>query len=308
MQSLHIKTSRYSLLASILVVNTGVLLLLLPLCSKAAHLERKLPLQTMQNARSVPIDPVNNMRIREGLNQFGNISTSTAPHTVETSMRQLEAVAQSGNAEAQFILGLSHIEGVKGALGSCPERATYWLQSASMQGNIEATLELARLYETGKLGEVNYSLARYWYEHAANQGSALAQYRLAHMYATGKGVVKDDETASFWLKLSAIHGYSSSSTFPKLVLTDAQMQMVEERLSNWHPKTYQSIEAKLLENPGESATPYGPNLYQSSRSSSTEGFVPTNFGKPLFPWVSNTFFFEKQQRFWDSLLKRDEKE
>jgi hypothetical protein len=90
----------------------------------------------------------------------------TPPHS--TSFKQALTQAESGDAEAQFGLGLKY----------------------SAEG--EATQDLAR--------------AAGWYRRAAEQGHALAQFNLGVMLASGQGVPQDEAAALTWNQRAAEGG------------------------------------------------------------------------------------------------------
>ncbi|OQA34252.1 MAG: Localization factor PodJL [Betaproteobacteria bacterium ADurb.Bin341] len=74
-------------------------------------------------------------------------------------------------------------------------------------GNVEAQYVLGDLYASGRGVPQNYKESSTWYRKAAEQGNARAQYKLGLMYANGRGVPKDDEEAASWfLKSSKYSG------------------------------------------------------------------------------------------------------
>ena len=84
----------------------------------------------------------------------------------ETALRELRPLAERGNADAQYSLGVMYYEG---------------------HGVPQDHAEEVR-----------------WYRKAANQGYAEAQYDLGVMYDKGEGVPQDYVQAHMWFNLAAL--------------------------------------------------------------------------------------------------------
>ena len=82
-----------------------------------------------------------------------------------SGLRQAEALAEQGDAEAQFGLGLKY-------------------------GNA-----------TGE--DLDFAKAAGWYRKAADQNHPLAQFNLGVMYSRGQGMPVDDVEAKRWINLAA---------------------------------------------------------------------------------------------------------
>ena len=112
-----------------------------------------------------------------------------------------EPVAEEGNIDAQFNLGLMYDHGM-GVLQSY-EQAIYWYTKAAKQGGIGAQHNLGVIYDLGEGALQDYEKAAYWYTQAAEQGNLDSQYNLGHMFAYGQGVSKDYEKALYWYTKAA---------------------------------------------------------------------------------------------------------
>ncbi len=112
--------------------------------------------------------------------------------------------AQQGHAEAQFSLAYmcEAGEGVEKDM----ESALYWYKKAALQDLAEAQLRLGILYEEGRGIEPDLSEAFLWYSKAARQGLALAQYALAFMHQEGHGTEQDELKAAQWYEKAAEKG------------------------------------------------------------------------------------------------------
>ena len=138
---------------------------------------------------------------------------------------QLHVLAEQGNADAQFRLGLMYADG-KGVEEDATGAAR-WLRLAERQGHAQAQAELfnrATRWEAEQgdakaqatlgfrywfgLGGEEQDLveAARWYRLAAEQGDAVAQYRLGWFYIVGDGVPHDFQEGIRWYRLAAENG------------------------------------------------------------------------------------------------------
>lgn len=85
------------------------------------------------------------------------------------SLAQLTELAQSGNSEAQYILGrLYNDERIDGSEED--KLSFYWLQQAAEQGHCEAQYWLGLRYKDTPTDMKDNTLALFWSEKAAQQG------------------------------------------------------------------------------------------------------------------------------------------
>jgi hypothetical protein len=78
------------------------------------------------------------------------------------------------------------------------------------QGDAEAQFHLGVIYESGQGVLRNDAEASKWYRKAADQGDAVAQFYLAIMYTKGDGVSQNYTEAARWYHLTADHGLAPS--------------------------------------------------------------------------------------------------
>ncbi|XZE18007.1 caspase family protein [Pirellulaceae bacterium SH449] len=97
---------------------------------------------------------------------------------------QLHALAERGDAEAMFVLGMAYREG----LGVVPneERARQYLESSYRGGNIYAIVEMGSMYESSD-PEKAFQL----YFEGSRKGDPYATGALAYAYLLGVGTRKD---------------------------------------------------------------------------------------------------------------------
>jgi TPR repeat protein len=74
------------------------------------------------------------------------------------------------------------------------------------QGDVDAQYSLGLMYEEGQGVPQDYKTAVKWIRFAAEQGVADAQGNLGAMYAFGKGVLKDYVYAHMWGNIAAMNG------------------------------------------------------------------------------------------------------
>ena len=77
------------------------------------------------------------------------------------------------------------------------------LRALAEQGDAVAQFLLGAMYYRGRGVPQDYAEAVRWYRLAADQGAADAQGNLGIMYALGWGVPQDDDEAHMWLNLAA---------------------------------------------------------------------------------------------------------
>ena len=116
--------------------------------------------------------------------------------------------AEQGKSESQNNIGMLYIwgRGVKQDL----YEATRWLRLAAEQSNATAQKNLGWNYYNGRGVEQNFEEAVRWYRKAADQGNANAQLCLGWCYAQGRGVEKDYKEAFRWINKAAEQGNSKA--------------------------------------------------------------------------------------------------
>jgi hypothetical protein len=85
------------------------------------------------------------------------------------------------------------------------------LQAAAQSGDANAQFWLGIMYEHGQGVPQDYAQAISWYRKAAEQGYALAQNNLGSMYVKGQGVPQDSIVAYALYNLSATGDPSSDN-------------------------------------------------------------------------------------------------
>lgn len=115
----------------------------------------------------------------------------------------LKKAGHQGDIDAQLDLALMYEEGKY--IPQNYAKAVYWYQKAANKKNIDAQYRLGTLYYEGKYIAQNYAKALRWYKKAAKQGDVQAQYNVAYIYEHALGVKQDDMNAIKWYELAGKH-------------------------------------------------------------------------------------------------------
>jgi localization factor PodJL len=121
----------------------------------------------------------------------------------EMQTYRLAALASTGNADAELLLGMRKMDGD----GTAQSEAAQLFQHAADQGNPIAEYWLGTLYERGRGVAANAGTAQHWYEAAARKGNLKAMYNLADANARGRGIKVNPVQAAHWFWVAAMQGY-----------------------------------------------------------------------------------------------------
>ena len=153
------------------------------------------------------------------------------------AIKDWRPLAERGDAEAQFNLGVSYEKG-NGVQQDYAE-AIRWYRLATAQGYVAAMWNLWEMYGRNLGVPRDPSKASQWFRQGAAEGDAVAQYILSGAYANGRYVPLDLVQAYMWLNLSA------GQKFPGAVedlgvlakrLTPVQISEARKLVSAWKPK------------------------------------------------------------------------
>lgn len=162
--------------------------------------------------------------------------TDGLPAGLPDAVRAVIAEARSGNAKAQYNLGMFYLGGRLG--DKDPAEAAKWFERAAEQGVANAQFNLGVLHQRGEGVVQNDKLAFFWYQSAAEQNFAQAQHNLATAYAEGKGIARSYPKAAEWFAKSAAAGLSQSQyslgALHESGLITGQPDMVEAR--RWYER------------------------------------------------------------------------
>ncbi len=100
-----------------------------------------------------------------------------------------EALAESGDRDAQFNIGILHAHG--SGFDSDRDAALRWLNRAANQGDVVAAYNMGVLLADDATGSPDYESAARWFEVAISAGHVAAMEGLAILLANGRGVERD---------------------------------------------------------------------------------------------------------------------
>ena len=120
-----------------------------------------------------------------------------------TALRELQPLAEQGNADAQNYLGFMYYKG-KG-VPQDDKAAVQWYRRAAEQGDADAQKNLGVMSRAARFN-LGFKAAAQQLRRAAEQGIAFAQGKLGWMYAQGKGVPIDYVYAHMWANIAASVG------------------------------------------------------------------------------------------------------
>ena len=112
---------------------------------------------------------------------------------------QLQPLADAGDADAQFALGMIHTAG-----DDVPQDLTTalaWMRRAAEQNHLQAQYELGR-FHTRQGPRQDFAEAVKWLRRSAERGYPRAQLTLGMLYAAGQGVEQDMAEAYAWVSLA----------------------------------------------------------------------------------------------------------
>jgi hypothetical protein len=122
-----------------------------------------------------------------------------------TALAEWRALAEEGDARAQFGMGVIYEEGGGGVVRDFTQ-AALWYREAANRGLVDAQFNLGNLYRRGHGVTQDARRAVAWYLKAATQGMAAAQYNLALSYETGSGAAQNYTVAAKWYRMAADQG------------------------------------------------------------------------------------------------------
>ncbi len=119
-------------------------------------------------------------------------------------LKELQQLANQGNASAQARLGWIHSQGRVVKMDF--KEAAKWYQLAADQGNAHGQAGIGMLYVFGWGVTRDYAEARNWLQRAADQGNAGGQVGLGWIYANALGVPQNHAQARMLYQLAAGQG------------------------------------------------------------------------------------------------------
>jgi len=152
---------------------------------------------------------------------FGN----GGPASTALGIKWQRVLAEVGNADSQFITGLSLAAG--DGVPKDMNEAVKWYRLAAEQGHAAAQLNLGAIYGNGDGVSKDAVESVKWNRKAAEQGLLSAQLNLGSMYWKGEGVPKDAVEAHAWWNVAGARGDEQA----RKDLTIIEKQMTKEQIA-----------------------------------------------------------------------------
>jgi uncharacterized protein len=143
----------------------------------------------------------------EGAAVAGPFEDAKAAHDrgdYATALRLVRPLAEQGNADAQYNLGVMYDHGT--GVAQDYREAMKWYRLAAAQGNPAAQHGLGFMYVYGRGVSQDYKEASKWFRLAAVRRHTTSQYALGSLYLHGYGVPQDYAEAAKWFHLAAEQG------------------------------------------------------------------------------------------------------
>ncbi len=153
----------------------------------------------------------------------------------------LRIPSKLGDERLQYSLAL-HL--MKSPSSKDRKEGIYWFEQSANQGYIRSQIQLASLYEEGKLVDRNYCKAKYWYEKSARSGDVHSMEKMSAFYKEGKCVNRDNIITYAWLLVSKKHANKGSSQEKRI---NKEIAICEIQLSEFEKKQAKNEYEKLIE-------------------------------------------------------------
>jgi len=152
-----------------------------------------------------------------------------------TAFKQIVPLAEQGNADAQFILGMMYWKG-QGVLKD-PDQGIKWFKASAAQGNADAQFFVGSFY---LLPHTDIAEGVKWLRLSADQGNKDAQWLLGKAYNEGdKELLRDPIQAEMWLRLAAtdnLEFYQNELRAEERQMTAHQIAKGKALAAAWKPK------------------------------------------------------------------------
>lgn len=126
----------------------------------------------------------------------------------ETAFNEYKSSAESGEAEAQFLLSNMYFDGLGTQFSS--QEGLRWLRAAADQNHHDAQFTLAMLYASGQYVPQNDIDAFNWSLKSAENGNLPGHFSVATFYMQGKGTAVNQPLGIDWHTKAAEQGLAAS--------------------------------------------------------------------------------------------------
>ena len=162
----------------------------------------------LANELDQPPKPIAEHSAPEKSDRSTSASSAGLPASKDDVLTMLKEAALSGDAEAQFKLGVRYDAGEDVEMNK--DIAFEWFQKAAELSYAKAQFYVGVMYGDGKGVKADKEKSFLWIHKAAEQGVVVAQYFVGVMYGDGKGVKADKEKAFLWIHKAAEKNYRAA--------------------------------------------------------------------------------------------------
>ena len=162
----------------------------------------------------------------------------------ETALTEWRPLAEAGDADGQFGMGLLYGNGYGVELDDF--QALKWYVLAAGQGHAKAQCNIAVMHANGWGVPQSDEEALKWYSLAAEQGVTPAQINVARMYAGGFGAAEDKVQGHKWFSIAAELGDDDATYNRDILAATMSAEEIAEsnRLKNEWLESNQNLLAK----------------------------------------------------------------
>ncbi len=146
-----------------------------------------------------------------------------------TALKEWRPLAERGNADAQYMLGIMYRRGEGGTQDY--EVAIEWFRLAAEQGNASAQSNLGAMYDQGLGITEDPNAAFKWFKLAAEQGNNYSLFILGEMYERGRGVTRDQIRAHMWWNIAASEELAAGLGLARQEFVKIQKGMTPDEVS-----------------------------------------------------------------------------
>lgn len=133
------------------------------------------------------------------------ISGTGVEQNYKSSFKWFRKGAECGHPMCLYKFGICYKYGL--GVEKDEDEAMKWQNKAvdkwremAKNGNTDAMVQIAKLYEEGDVVELDKEEAVNWYRKGADNGNEIAQFKLASCYHRGEGIEEDQEESAKWMK------------------------------------------------------------------------------------------------------------
>lgn len=142
-----------------------------------------------------------------------DLATAVAAYDVgdfEAAAAEFRQLGRTGNAEAQYRLGLMHERGE--GVAANDTTAWSWFKRAADGNHVAAQMRVAESYDNGRGVPMSRAEAYKWYKRAAESGNARAKAKVGLMNIHGHGKKPNYLEGVRWLREAAQAGDHEAQT------------------------------------------------------------------------------------------------